>query len=208
SMPHSDLDRQPYAYKRLPRPRVTGDLQRRERNVPRPARVMPQVGDEQPRGDEQAALAREQAHVGPAVVVERRLVQPLGGGVRVAAVRAEQAGGAVGAAQVEQPAEDPVGVVVLVRAHRREGHGDAGGEPLAVMRCPAPRPPITTSWRSRTSGGCSMGPSSWTRQAVVPDPRSTSSTSPLTLATSTPEASGVGPAVAVISRANERAAEG
>ena len=53
-----------------------------------------------------------------------------------------------------------------------------------------------------------MGPSSCTRQAAAPDPRSTSSTSPLTLATSTPEASGVGPAVAAMASAKERAAAG
>src|SRR5213592_2075373 len=67
---------------------------------------------------------------------------------------------------------------------------------------------MTTSWRSRTSGGCSIGPSSCTRHRAAPVARSTSTTSPLTLATSTLEAIGIGPAVAVRSSAKERARAG
>src|SRR2546426_4462853 len=58
---------------------------------PRPARLVPQVRDEQSRGDEQHGLSPEQADARPAVEEERRLVQLLRRRVRVAPVGAEDA---------------------------------------------------------------------------------------------------------------------
>src|SRR6266566_8085428 len=91
--PHSALEHDPHPHARTAPLRCHRQLRPPKRNIPRIVGPMPQVGEKQAGAREQAHLAEQQAHPGPAVVVDRGLVQLLRGGVTVAAVRGERAVG-------------------------------------------------------------------------------------------------------------------